>query len=78
MIARIILLIAATSLAAAKPNIVVLYSDDAGYADFGFQPNCAPEMINLTPQMHSGLLFPLTISLARQKPIAKGSARVFL
>lgn len=51
MIARIILLIAATSLAAAKPNIVVLYSDDAGYADFGFQPNCAPEMINLTPHI---------------------------
>ena len=51
MIARIILFVAATSLAAAKPNIVVLYSDDAGYADFGFQPNCAPEMINLTPHI---------------------------
>ncbi len=51
MIARIILFVAATSLAAANPNVVVLYSDDAGYADFGFQPNCAPEMINLTPHI---------------------------
>lgn len=51
MIARIILFVAASSLAAAKPNIVVLYSDDAGYADFGFQPNCTPEMINLTPHI---------------------------
>ena len=24
-----------------NPNIVILFSDDTGYADFGFQPNCA-------------------------------------
>ena len=40
-----------SSVAAAKPNIVVLYSDDAGYADFGFQPNCADDMKNLTPHI---------------------------
>ena len=35
----------------AKPNIVVLYSDDAGYADFGFQPNCVADMKKLTPNI---------------------------
>ncbi len=34
-----------------KPNIVILFSDDAGYADFGFQPNCAVDMKNLTPHI---------------------------
>jgi len=33
------------------PNIVVLFSDDAGYADFGFQPNCRKEMQALTPNI---------------------------
>jgi|GEM_PF-6160561 len=33
----------------APPNVVILFSDDAGYADFGFQPNVMPEMKNLTP-----------------------------
>lgn len=41
----------AASSAASKPNIVILYSDDAGYADFGFQPNCAEEMKKLTPHI---------------------------
>jgi arylsulfatase A-like enzyme len=43
----------ASSLAAVErlPNIVILYSDDAGYADFGFQPNCVEEMRNLTPHI---------------------------
>ncbi|MBK1834183.1 sulfatase [Roseibacillus ishigakijimensis] len=36
-----------------KPNILVLYSDDAGYADFGFQPNCVPEIKELTPHIDS-------------------------
>ena len=34
-----------------KPNIVILYADDAGNADFGFQPNCAEEMKTLTPHI---------------------------
>ncbi|QEG20942.1 sulfatase-like hydrolase/transferase [Mariniblastus fucicola] len=38
---------------ARKPNIVILYSDDAGYADFGFQPQCAPDMRELTPHIDS-------------------------
>ena len=36
---------------ARTPNILVLYSDDAGYADFGFQPECRPEMKTLTPNI---------------------------
>ncbi|MGC6467749.1 MAG: sulfatase-like hydrolase/transferase [Akkermansiaceae bacterium] len=47
----ILLFFASWALAVAKPNIVVLYSDDAGYADFGFQPNCAPDMKTLTPHL---------------------------
>ena len=42
----------ATSICAAEnPNVLVLYSDDAGYADFGFQPNCVSEMKYLTPNI---------------------------
>ncbi len=40
-------------LAAKPPNIVLLYSDDAGYADFGFQPNCRPDVKALTPRISS-------------------------
>ena len=36
--------IASTTLAAQKPNIVVLFADDAGYADFGFQPDVREDM----------------------------------
>ena len=36
-----------------RPNIVVLFADDAGFADFGFQPNCRPDMKSLTPQIDS-------------------------
>ena len=36
-----------------QPNIVVLFSDDAGFADFGFQPNCRPDMKKLTPHIDS-------------------------
>ncbi|MGC6457567.1 MAG: sulfatase-like hydrolase/transferase [Akkermansiaceae bacterium] len=35
------------------PNIVLLYSDDAGFADFGFQPNCRPDVKSLTPRISS-------------------------
>ncbi len=35
----------------ARPNILILFSDDAGYADFGFQPNVRPEMKDLTPHI---------------------------
>ena len=34
-----------------KPNIVVLFADDAGYADFGFQPNVSEDMAGLTPHI---------------------------
>lgn len=36
---------------AAPPNLVVLFSDDGGYADFGFQPNCRPDLKELTPNI---------------------------
>ncbi len=37
----------------ATPNFVILFSDDAGYADFGFQQNVRPEMKELTPHIDS-------------------------
>jgi arylsulfatase A-like enzyme len=40
-------------LAAQRPNIVVLFSDDAGYADFGFQPGARADMKRLTPHIDS-------------------------
>lgn len=52
MFAKILFsLVLLSSLAAAKPNVVILYSDDAGYADFGFQPNCVEDMKKLTPHI---------------------------
>lgn len=35
------------------PNLVVLLSDDAGYADFGFQPDCDEDARKLTPRIDS-------------------------
>ncbi len=35
--------------AAPPVNVVVLFSDDAGYADFGFQPLAEADMASLTP-----------------------------
>ena len=40
-------------LAAQRPNMVVLFSDDAGYADFGFQPGARADMKRLTPHIDS-------------------------
>lgn len=39
--------------AADKPNVVILFADDAGYADFGFQENARPDMAHLTPHIDS-------------------------
>lgn len=36
-----------------QPNIVVLFSDDAGYSDFGFQPSATADMAGLTPHIDS-------------------------
>lgn len=49
----LILLLAATLIASAaeKPNVVVLFSDDAGYADFGFQKHADPALAALTPNL---------------------------
>lgn len=35
------------------PNIVLLYSDDAGFADFAFQPDCRDDVKALTPRISS-------------------------
>ncbi len=34
-----------------RPNFVVLFADDGGYADFGFQSNVRPDMARLTPHI---------------------------
>ena len=47
------LLASTSAFADKKPNVVILYSDDAGYADFGFQPNCVEDMKKLTPHIDS-------------------------
>ena len=36
-----------------KPNVVILFADDAGYADFGFQESARPDMARLTPHIDS-------------------------
>lgn len=39
------------SAAERKPNFLIILSDDAGYADFGFQEKCSPEMKAVTPTL---------------------------
>ncbi|MCA9270358.1 MAG: sulfatase-like hydrolase/transferase, partial [Planctomycetales bacterium] len=34
-----------------RPNFLVLFSDDGGYADFGFQPHADPKLAALTPRL---------------------------
>lgn len=36
---------------AVPPNIVLLYADDAGWVDFGFQAQAAPDLASLTPHI---------------------------
>lgn len=36
-----------------RPNMIVLYADDAGYSDFGFQPTARDDMKQLTPHIDS-------------------------
>ncbi|MFT4543138.1 MAG: arylsulfatase A-like enzyme [Planctomycetota bacterium] len=43
----------ATDRSDAQPNIVVIFSDDAGYADFGFQPDADTDLAPLTPHIDS-------------------------
>lgn len=38
---------------ARPPNIVVLFSDDAGYADFGFQSSADPALARCTPRINA-------------------------
>ncbi|MDG1983707.1 MAG: sulfatase-like hydrolase/transferase [Planctomycetota bacterium] len=38
---------------AGRPNIVVLFADDAGFSDFGFQPDSMEDMRGLTPHIDS-------------------------
>ncbi|MEN9359062.1 MAG: Arylsulfatase [Verrucomicrobiota bacterium] len=33
------------------PNVVILFSDDAGWADFGFQPHPAADIAKMTPHL---------------------------
>ncbi|QDU55658.1 sulfatase-like hydrolase/transferase [Aeoliella mucimassa] len=49
----LVTLITTLAVADDRPNILVLYSDDAGYGDFGFQPDCVPEMKQMTPHIDS-------------------------
>ncbi len=48
------LLISSTgSQAAEKPNVVILFADDSGYADFGFQESAREDFKHLTPHIDS-------------------------
>jgi arylsulfatase A-like enzyme len=47
----LLLLGAVNQLKADQPNVVVLFADDAGYADFGFQESARADMAHLTPHI---------------------------
>ena len=38
---------------AGQPNVVILFADDSGYADFGFQENARDDFKHLTPHIDS-------------------------
>ncbi|MCW1921812.1 sulfatase [Luteolibacter arcticus] len=44
-------LLTVSAASAGSPNIVVLFSDDAGYADFGIQEKADPALAKLTPRL---------------------------
>ena len=53
-LATVLVLLAGLGRAGDRPvNIVVLYADDAGFADFGFQQGPAADMAKLTPHIDS-------------------------
>ena len=49
----LVVLAAISQLDADQPNVVVLFADDAGYADFGFQESARSDMAHLTPHIDS-------------------------
>lgn len=53
VVLMLLLLVIVSQSRADQPNVVVLFADDAGYADFGFQASARPDMAHLTPHIDS-------------------------